>query len=134
VAVDNHDDKLTIHQNSTLIGRPADFATIYVSTIGCSHPNYHDHATRPKVELIHLVIAVMLPLPPANLRVWVDPFADAELFRNSGEETAHAMIELCGLKPDGRVLEIGCGCGRFAALAPLAFNARQPTGPLKSAM
>jgi SAM-dependent methyltransferase len=61
----------------------------------------------------------MLPLPPENLRVWVGPFADAELFRNSGEETVHAINELCGLKPDAHVLEIGCGCGRIAAaLAP----------------
>lgn len=60
-----------------------------------------------------------LPLPPEHLRVWVGPFADADLFRDSGEETVRSIIALCGLKPDARVLEIGCGCGRVAAaLAP----------------
>lgn len=60
-----------------------------------------------------------LPLPPEHLRVWVGPFADADLFRVSGRETVRSIISLCGLKPDARVLEIGCGCGRVAAaLAP----------------
>jgi SAM-dependent methyltransferase len=56
-----------------------------------------------------------LPLPPENLRVWVGPFADADLFRESGQETVRSIISLCGLKSDARVLEIGCGCGRVAA-------------------
>jgi SAM-dependent methyltransferase len=54
-------------------------------------------------------------MPPENLRVWVGPFADAELFRESGRETVRSIISLCDLKPDARVLEIGCGCGRVAA-------------------
>jgi SAM-dependent methyltransferase len=57
----------------------------------------------------------MLPVPPENLRVWVGPFADAELFRESGRETVRSIISLCDLKSDARVLEIGCGCGRVAA-------------------
>lgn len=56
-----------------------------------------------------------LPIPPEHLRVWVGPFADADLFRKSGEETVRFIISLCGLKSDARVLEIGCGCGRVAA-------------------
>ena len=54
-------------------------------------------------------------MPPENLRVWVGPFADADLFRESGLETVRSIISLCGLKSDARVLEIGCGCGRVAA-------------------
>jgi SAM-dependent methyltransferase len=62
---------------------------------------------------------VTLPLPPSELRVWVGPFADADLFRESGKETVRSIISLCGLKSDAHVLEIGCGCGRVAiALAP----------------
>jgi SAM-dependent methyltransferase len=61
----------------------------------------------------------MLPTPPESLRVWVGPFADAELFRDSGKRNVQSIIALCGLKPDARVLEVGCGCGRIAAaLAP----------------
>ena len=60
-----------------------------------------------------------LPLPPENLRVWVGPFADGDLFRESGNETVCSIVELCGLDSDARVLEVGCGCGRVAAaLAP----------------
>jgi SAM-dependent methyltransferase len=60
-----------------------------------------------------------LPVPPEDLRVWVGPFADADVFTASGSETARSIIELCGLRPAARVLEVGCGCGRIAAaLAP----------------
>ena len=51
--------------------------------------------------------------------MWVGPFADRDLFRESGKETVRSIVSLCGLKSDARVLEIGCGCGRVAAaLAP----------------
>jgi len=58
-----------------------------------------------------------LPVPPADLRIWVGPFSDAELFTRSGAElftrSGEGMLDeivgLCGLCPDSRVLEIGCG-------------------------
>lgn len=56
----------------------------------------------------------MLPIPPEELRVWVGPFGDAELYRASGESDLQSIIELCGLKPHAQVLEVGCGCGRIA--------------------
>ena len=56
----------------------------------------------------------MLPIPPAELRVWVGPFKDAELYRDSGKNNLRSIIELCGLKPHAQVLEVGCGCGRIA--------------------
>jgi SAM-dependent methyltransferase len=55
-----------------------------------------------------------LPVPPENLRLWVGPFADAALFRESGERMVQTVVDLCGLTPDGHVLEVGCGCGRLA--------------------
>src|SRR5262249_35046667 len=57
----------------------------------------------------------MLPLPTEHLRVWVGPFGDADLFRESGRDTVRSIISLCGFGSDARVLEIGCGCGRVAA-------------------
>ena len=56
----------------------------------------------------------MLPIPPEELRVWVGPFGDAELYRASGNSNLQSIIELCGLKPHAQVLEVGCGCGRIA--------------------
>jgi SAM-dependent methyltransferase len=58
---------------------------------------------------------MMLPVPPEGLRVWAGPFSDADLFTESGKEMVQSFIALCGLKPDARVLDVGCGCGRIAA-------------------
>jgi SAM-dependent methyltransferase len=51
-------------------------------------------------------------LPPRRLRsqispVWFD-------FKHSGNDQLEFLVELCGLKPDDRVLDIGCGIGRLA--------------------
>jgi len=35
-------------------------------------------------------------------------------FRVAGQEFLHLFIELAGLQPEERVLDIGCGCGRIA--------------------
>lgn len=35
-------------------------------------------------------------------------------FSHVGEDFAHLVVDLCALKPDGRVLDIGCGIGRCA--------------------
>jgi SAM-dependent methyltransferase len=59
-------------------------------------------------------MSVSLPLPPENLRIWVGPFSDAELFARSGEETLGEIITLCGLASNAQVLDVGCGCGRVA--------------------
>src|SRR5437879_7506334 len=56
----------------------------------------------------------VLPVPPERLRTWVGPFSDAELFAQSGAEMVAEIIEVCGLAPDARILEVGCGCGRLS--------------------
>jgi len=56
----------------------------------------------------------MLPTPPEEMRIWVGPFGDAELYRASGKSNLQSIIELYGLKPHAQVLEVGCGCGRIA--------------------
>jgi predicted RNA methylase len=57
---------------------------------------------------------VPLPLPPENLRIWVGPFSDAELFTRSGEEMIAEIVTLCGLTPNAQVLDVGCGCRRLS--------------------
>jgi SAM-dependent methyltransferase len=57
---------------------------------------------------------IVLPPPPENLRVWVGPFSNADLFTRSGEEMALQIIDLCKLAPDAQVLDVGCGCGRLS--------------------
>jgi SAM-dependent methyltransferase len=56
----------------------------------------------------------MLPIPPEELRVWVGPFGDPELYQASGNRNLRSIIEHCGLEPHAQVLEVGCGCGRIA--------------------
>jgi len=57
---------------------------------------------------------VVLPLPPENLRIWVGPFSDADLFVRSGDEMVAQIIDLCKLAADAQVLDAGCGCGRLS--------------------
>ncbi len=55
-----------------------------------------------------------LPVPPESLRWGVGPFADADLFVRSGEIHLQLIQRLAGLKPNHRILDVGCGCGRIA--------------------
>jgi SAM-dependent methyltransferase len=55
------------------------------------------------------------PVPPKHLRVRAGPFSDAGLFKRSGDEMAAEIIDLCNIRPDASVLEVGCGCGRLSS-------------------
>jgi SAM-dependent methyltransferase len=55
-----------------------------------------------------------LPVPPREMRLWVGPFGNEELFRRSGRETVALLESMCELRPDHAVLDVGCGCGRVA--------------------
>jgi len=55
-----------------------------------------------------------MPVPPENLRVWVGPFSDADLFVRSGDRMVNDIVALCDLAADAQVLDVGCGCGRLA--------------------
>jgi SAM-dependent methyltransferase len=52
-----------------------------------------------------------LPLPPPNLRFMKE---DDARFRAVGDEIVQDMEELCGLRPDSIVLDVGSGYGRVA--------------------
>jgi SAM-dependent methyltransferase len=50
-------------------------------------------------------------LPPLHLRRYVGPVSS---FESSGAEFMGYLRSLAGLRPDERVLDIGCGCGQMA--------------------
>src|SRR3954447_19991659 len=56
-------------------------------------------------------MSVEVPVPPAELR-----FMDKteEGFLAIGESIAADLRELCGLRPDDAIVDIGCGYGRVA--------------------
>lgn len=54
----------------------------------------------------------LLNLPPRRLRREISPLWFH--FRNSGLDQLEFFIELAGLEPSGRVLDVGCGVGRIA--------------------
>jgi cyclopropane fatty-acyl-phospholipid synthase-like methyltransferase len=54
-----------------------------------------------------------LPLPPAEMR-WGGPrYRDDEVYITSGVRNARMLQAECGIGPDCRILDIGCGQGRL---------------------
>jgi SAM-dependent methyltransferase len=54
-------------------------------------------------------------IPPYYIRTIVGPFSNADSYAAVGEEFLKYCKDLCGLKPNGDVLDGGCGCGQMAA-------------------
>jgi SAM-dependent methyltransferase len=53
-------------------------------------------------------------MPPRKLRMLVGPFSDPRLFVMVQKEFFIYFKDLCSLKPEEDVLDIGCGCGQMA--------------------
>lgn len=53
-------------------------------------------------------------IPDLQIRKWVGPFDDKELYFNMGEEQSKKIIDWLSIEPEHKILDIGCGCGRIA--------------------
>lgn len=63
------------------------------------------------VDYVARVVKGKTDLPPLHLRRYVGPLRS---FESSGAEFMAYLRSLAGLRPDERVLDIGCGCGQMA--------------------
>jgi len=65
-------------------------------------------------------------LIPDEIRTWVGPFSDKELYIKSGRETFNDLVKYGKLERNSTVLDAGCGCGRLTIhlLDYLARDAR----------
>ena len=53
-------------------------------------------------------------LPAPHLRFGGPEFKDDNFFLASGRKEAQRLLDRCGLTPENRILDIGCGVGRLA--------------------
>ncbi|GLC32559.1 class I SAM-dependent methyltransferase [Clostridium omnivorum] len=53
-------------------------------------------------------------IPNSNIRNWVGPFNDDEYYYDLGKSQAEKIIQWLSVKPEHKILDIGCGCGRIA--------------------
>lgn len=55
-------------------------------------------------------------IPPAELRLMVGPFEDEGQYRSMAKDLLQTFLTLGDLRRDDRILDVGCGCGRIAAV------------------
>lgn len=53
-------------------------------------------------------------IPDSDIKTWVGPFPDKEIYLRIGKNQAEKFIQLTGAKKNSRILDLGCGCGRLA--------------------
>lgn len=53
-------------------------------------------------------------IPDPEIRNWTGPFDDKNYYFNLGKEQSEKIIQWLSIKPDQKILDIGCGCGRIA--------------------
>lgn len=53
-------------------------------------------------------------IPPLDIRLKIGPFNDSQSYLDWGKLECQRLIEMCGMSPNDRVFDMGCGCGRVA--------------------
>jgi SAM-dependent methyltransferase len=53
-------------------------------------------------------------VPDSDIRNWVGPFNDKEYYYNLGKYQSENIIQWLSVKPEDKILDLGCGCGRIA--------------------
>jgi len=62
------------------------------------------------LESLNSILGKRNPLIPPRHLIFI---GDGD-YENTGKEFLHYFVKLAGLKPDDKVLDIGCGIGRMA--------------------
>lgn len=52
--------------------------------------------------------------PPVRIRLHIGPLIDARVYRASGKRDVENLQKLSAIRPNDRILDVGCGCGRLA--------------------
>lgn len=59
------------------------------------------------MEIKHLI-------PEPKIRNLFGPFDNKEYYFNLGKEQAEKIIQCLSIRPEDKILDVGCGCGRLA--------------------